>query len=378
VDLLGGIEIDRRLAKVATDLLAWRLAAARGADAPGAKDLLAAARRVEVADTLEITPRAKYDVVVGNPPYARIGKDRYGEFVERWPSLTDRGGYLNLSMAFVNHCLEFLKPGGLLSFVMPAGFIGGPSFSSFRNSIAADVVAIDRIENREGVFLDVIQDCVILTMKRAMPRRRLVAVSSLAGDGSETGLGRIKLPKDGAMWQLPTATPISTGKSLSELGWKGKVGAVVPHRWKERVVSDRRAGSLPLLWAAAIRPDGRVDYAHMRERVSGCRAIVDAEVSYVIRRPCVLVQRTSNRKQRRRINAAVVDQRVFNTIGPFVTENHVIVLMPPPEAACLQALREMTRILNSSQTTAVYDRICGTANVSVRTLLGMKLPVTGE
>jgi hypothetical protein len=71
-------------------------------------------------------------------------------------------------------------------------------------------------------------------------------------------------------------------------------------------------------------------------------------------------------------------RKCLNTIGPFVTENQVIVLMPPPEAASLQAPRDMTRVLNSSETTAVYDRICGTANVSVRTLLGMKLPVTNE
>ena len=323
-------------------------------------------------------PRPKFDVVVGNPPYARIGKDDYERFVERWPSLTDKGGYLNLSMAFVSHCLEFVKPGGLLSFVMPAGFIGGPSFAAFRKSISAEVVAIDRIEKREGMFLDVIQDCVVLTMKRGKTRRHFVAVGSIAGDGKETNVGKIKLPRDGGLWQLPTPKIIRTAKSLSDLGWKGKVGAVVPHRWTNRVISDRRAGSLPLIWAAAIRPDGRLDYAHMRERVNGCRVVVDPEVSYVIRRPCLVVQRTSNRKQKRRITAAVVDQKFLDTVGPFVTENHVITLMPPTDPASQQHLLQMARLLNSNETTALYDRICGTASVSVKTLLEMKLPVLAD
>jgi len=378
LELLDGIEIDRRLANVSTDLLAWRLAALRGTEKPNKADFATARRRVVVADTLKIAPRADYDVVVGNPPYARIGKDRYEEFVERWPSLTDKGGYLNLSMAFVCHCLAFLKPGGLLSFVMPAGFIGGPSFRAFRKSIASDVVAIDRLEKREGVFLDVIQDCVILTMKRRCSQRHSVPVSNLAGDGSETHLGRLRLPISGGPWQLPNGRTIATGKSLSDLGWKGKVGAVVPHRWKERVFSERRTGSVPLVWAAAIRPDGRVDYDHMRKRVSGCRALVDPEVSYIVRRPCVLVQRTSNRKQMRRINAAVVDRRVLDAIGPFVTENHVIVLTPPLRCSSMQNLRNMTRVLNSSETTAIYDRIGGTANVSLKILLSMKLPIVEE
>jgi len=377
LNLLSGIEIDARLANVTKDLLAWRLAIARDAEKPDREDFDAAAGRINVADTLNMKGRAKYDVVVGNPPYARIGKDDYERFVQRWPALTDKGGYLNLSMAFVSHCLEFVKPGGLLSFVMPAGFIGGPSFAAFRKSIAAEVVAIDRIEKRKGMFLDVIQDCVVLTMQRAKTRRHFVEVSSLAGDGSETVLGKIKLPRDGDFWQLPSAKVIATAKSLADLGWKGKVGAVVPHRWMDRVVSDQRRGSLPLIWAAAIRPDGSVDYEHMRKRVSGCRAVVDPEVSYVIRRPCLLVQRTSNRKQRRRINAALVDQNFLDAVGPFVAENHVITLTPPADAP-QQHLRQMTKLLNSSETTALYDRICGTASVSVKTLLEMKLPVPAD
>jgi adenine-specific DNA-methyltransferase len=267
-----GIEIDARLAKVTKGLLAWRLATARGAEKPDKEDFEAAARCIGVADTLNVQRRSKFDVVVGNPPYARIGKDDYERFVQRWPSLTDKGGYLNLSMAFVSHCLEFVKPGGLLSFVMPAGFIGGPSFAAFRKSIAAEVVAIDRIEKREGMFLDVIQDCVVLTMRRANMRRHFVEVSSLAGNGRETVVGKIKLPRDGSVWQLPSAKVIATGKSLADLGWKGKVGTVVPYRWTDRVVSDERRGSLPLIWAAAIRPDGRVDYKHMRKRTSNDKA----------------------------------------------------------------------------------------------------------
>jgi adenine-specific DNA-methyltransferase len=40
---------------------------------------------------------------------------------------------------------------------------------------------------------------------------------------------------------------------------------------------------------------------------------------------CLLVQRTTKRKQKRRINAAMVDQRFFANYGSFVVENHVIV-----------------------------------------------------
>ncbi|MET4312543.1 N-6 DNA methylase [Bradyrhizobium sp. RT4b] len=374
--LLRGIEIDRRLAKVSKDLLAWRTAFARGADEPAERDFLAVENCVEVADTLEKDASGRYDVVVGNPPYVRIGRDDYHEYVRRWPDLTDKGGYLNLSMAFLHHCATFLKPGGLLSFVMPASMIGGPSFASFRRSIASEIVAIDRIESRQRVFLDVTQDCIVVTMRRGLVRRQAVRVCSFSREGSERFLGDIKLDREGAHWEMPAVEKIATGSSLSDAGWTGKVGPVVPHRWKERISRTRAASSVALLWAAAIRPDGLLDFDHMKASVEGHRVVVDTELSYVIRRPCLVVQRTTNRKQKRRINASVVDRKFLDTVGPFVAENHVIVLTPPPEAP-MTDLREMAELLNSPQMTALYDRISGTASVSLKTLMSMELPIVG-
>jgi hypothetical protein len=63
-------------------------------------------------------------------------------------------------------------------------------------------------------------------------------------------------------------------------------------------------------------------------------------------------------------------------VGPFVAENHVIVLTPPPEAS-MADLRTMADLLNSPEMTALYDRVCGTASVSLKTLMSMKLPSLG-
>jgi adenine-specific DNA-methyltransferase len=373
--LLRGIEIDRRLAGVSKDLLAWRVALARGAEDPADRDYRAVEDCVEIADTLEKNAAGKYDVVVGNPPYVRIGREDYHDYVRRWPDLTDRGGYLNLSMAFLHHCRTFVKPGGLLSFVMPASMIGGPSFAAFRKSIAPEIIAIDRIENRQRVFLDVTQDCIIVTMRRGVEQRPTVRIGSLGRDGKDRHLGNIRLDREGARWEMPTLDAIATGSSLSEIGWTGRVGPVVPHRWNERIFRTRAASSVALLWAAAIRPDGSLDFDHMKAKVDGHRVVVDTELSYVVRRPCLVVQRTSNRKQKRRINAAVVDRRFLEDVGPFVAENHVIVLTPPPETSTAD-LQAMADLLNSLEMTALYDRVCGTASVSLKTLMSMKLPAS--
>jgi hypothetical protein len=116
-----------------------------------------------------------------------------------------------------------------------------------------------------------------------------VAVGSLAGNGTAVKLGTIKLDLAGGAWQLPASEEIRTGRSLSERGWQ---------YWSRRcrrsasvAGSDsdgKPANSFPLVWAAAIRPNGKVDYKHMCQRVKGHRVIgVDPEVSHVIRKPCL-------------------------------------------------------------------------------------------
>jgi hypothetical protein len=115
---------------------------------------------------------------------------------------------------------------------------------------------------------------------------------------------------------MPATAAIATGSSLSEMGWLGKVGTVVPHRWKDRISQTRAASSVALLCAVAIRPDGSLDFDHMKANVEGHRVVVDTELSYVVRRPCLVVPRTANRKQKRRINAGVVDRKFLENVGP--------------------------------------------------------------
>ncbi len=188
-------------------------------------------------------------------------------------------------------------------------------------------------------------------------------------------LGKLRLPLDGSPWELPCPNWIRTGRSLSELGWYGKVGPVVPHRWTDRITNRVGKRSLPLVWAAAIRPKGKVDYTHMRQCVAGARVVVNPELPYVIRRPCILIQRTANSKQTRRINAAVVDRRSLSKIGPFLAENHVIALFPPAGLSNDKNLRQMAKTLNSEECTRLYNRVSGSTSISLKILMSMRLPV---
>jgi adenine-specific DNA-methyltransferase len=108
-----------------------------------------------------------------------------------------------------------------------------------------------------------------------------------------------------------------------------------------------------------------------RPSKAGGWADAPADAPYVVRKPCVAVQRTSSRGQKRRLNAAPVSKAFLRQHGGVIAENHVILLVPiSPDAASPEALAEA---LNKAAASAELDRVCGSASISVRLLEGIEL-----
>lgn len=111
-----------------------------------------------------------------------------------------------------------------------------------------------------------------------------------------------------------------------------RVGKIVPTREGDRLYADPTPGRLPVLWASDVRPDGSfVVQGGTRTASAAWYEPADlAAVRYASFGRSVLVQRTSNRDQQRRLNAAVVSEAFADAhaVYGYVAENHVIVLEP--------------------------------------------------
>jgi adenine-specific DNA-methyltransferase len=92
----------------------------------------------------------------------------------------------------------------------------------------------------------------------------------------------------------------------------------------------------------------------------------------------VILQRTSNRRQKRRLIAAIVRQA--DAIGGrgFVTENHTIVIVPDPAKRQQLPLRTMCRLLNTAAVDARFRRISGSVSVSTKALRELPLPAAAD
>src|SRR5205814_1588959 len=123
---------------------------------------------INTANSLKLgtTRWPQFDVVVANPPYGRVFRPSK-TIKDRWSSYLT-SNYVNTYAIFTALALEMVKPGGFAALVIPTSFIGGEYYRAFRAQVLqlANVVSIDLIDERDTVFVDVVQDTCVLILKR--------------------------------------------------------------------------------------------------------------------------------------------------------------------------------------------------------------------
>ncbi|MNJ30935.1 N-6 DNA Methylase [compost metagenome] len=326
----------------------------------------------------------QYDVVVANPPYGRVFRPS-ASLRRRWAHILSHG-HVNTYALFVGLALERLKPGGLAALVIPTSFIAGPYFTAFREHLLhnCEVLELNLVRKRSAVFLDVIQDtCVLILRKGTRTAVHLPACHIVQEDGSATIAGNIGLPnKGGRAWTLPSLGNGASDelfhpalKTLADYGYTVKAGYFVWNRSKERL-NDRlhpEPGEVPLVWAHNIATgDVNLTARSDRSKISFV-TLPDASTALVTEESVVL-QRTTNKSQRRLLIAARVPSDLIARYGAFVSENHTIVVSPKRGERQQITPTELAALLNTKPLDDRYRRISGTVNISTRLLRELPLP----
>lgn len=364
---LSGVELDEGLARISNALVRQALLDEFDIMAPEGFSL------VRQGDSLA-GHAAVADVIVGNPPYAKVGAVGQREWAPRFPDIL--GGQLNLYAMFLRRSMDMVRPGGLVGFVVPTSFLHGPEFTTLRIALLerADLLCLDLIDKRSGVFLDVMQDaCFVVFRRRPAGERALeqdTRCATLHPDGSCELSGRFSPPPDGSPWRLPSQEPRPVGGHvLADYGYRCTVGYLVVNRQGDRIVDGPGEGRASLIRAACVRPDGRLDLA----RAGGQHVTVASTARYVVRGACVVMQRTANRKQVRRLNAAHASQELVVRHGGLVGENHVLFLLPDEQPKV--SVAALARLLNSIPVNDRWEGMCGSASVSAKLLALLDLPL---
>jgi adenine-specific DNA-methyltransferase len=382
---LHGVEIEPDLSKLSKVLLADLLA-----------DEIRAAKRkpnilIRQADTLKLRPPAVlYDAIIGNPPYGRLFRPSKTILEDFAPVITD--GYVNLYALFLEQTIRFVKPGGVICLIVPMSFVGGPYFAALRKRILerAHVIKLDPIDKRSDVFLDVLYDvCVLMLRKKGgLQAAAAPSCSLLMSDQPNRFLGNLEIQsqRNCSIWALPDGHKneglFQNGlDTLSDYGYTARTGYFVWNRERKRyrVGKNPRANEVPLVWAHNVKP-GAV--CRPCDGGSGTGKIgfvtIKATSTAVIREDAIILQRTSNKRQSRRLIAAIARQsRVPGTRG-FVGENHTIIIARDPTKKTAVTLSVLCRLLNTAAVDCRFRRISGTVSVSTKALNQLPLPAADQ
>jgi adenine-specific DNA-methyltransferase len=384
-----GIEVDPVAAWIANVVLTGVLAR------HGRSPTRGLVSQVKVRDALRIpdTWFGSADVVVGNPPYGRVTdapelRARFGR------SLFGHANYYGL---FTDLAIRLVNEAGLVGFVTPASFLGGHYYKRLRALIRAEAPpqAIEFVEARSGVFEGVLQETVLTVLRRGSQQQHVqVSVSNVSSSlegKAGTVVGVTGLPGERSdPWVLPRAATDSVliasaatmAFRLADYGFRVSTGPLVWNRHKAQLREQSARGTLPIIWAESVLPNGRFAFSAARRNHKPRIALTHSQSHLIERTPCVLVQRTTAKEQTRRLIAALLPRDFLEEEGGAVVENHLNVVRngAPAAAQCSGVLRGdvglqvIEAILNSSVVDRLFRCINGSVAVSAYEIASLPFP----
>lgn len=320
--------------------------------------------------------------VVMNPPYGRVRLDQ--EERARWSHTVY--GHANRYSLFLASAASQIRRGGVLSALVPAGWLGGSYFQRLRAHLAAEAPLhrVAYVRERADVFsTGVLQETLLATFVRGEQAQEIRCEAlTVNGHSARQAIGTARPPVIPDLpWPLPrdvSDVPLVRRAArlparLSDYGWKVSTGPLVWNRAKERISDRRHKNSVKIMWAADL--DGGTPHrvpAREPQRWIHLRPGDDRKLA--LDQPAVLVQRTTAPEQPRRLLAAELNASCLEEWGGrVVVENHVNVLTQGDPESPLTA-RLLLALLDSDALDRLYRCLTGSVAVSAYELAAMPLP----
>jgi adenine-specific DNA-methyltransferase len=338
--------------------------------------------------TLPVDWYARTDVIVGNPPYGRIALDpeiRRNFARSIW-------GHANIYGVFTELALRLTRRGGVVGYVTPTSFLGGEYFKALRGLLITDAapITMDFVEGRSGVFDTVLQETVLIVLRRGnasgrvrvrLNRSDLDSPRSYIRDAGDHALPR----SSGKPWLLPRAVAdvalvraaATSPFTLRDAGVVVSTGPLVWNRFKPFLHSEQSADSLPIVWAESVLPTGEFELSARRRGHLPFLRIQPGKHHLVTNEPCVLLQRTTAKEQRRRLIAAHLPSDVVARFGGVVIENHLNVVRIATDSAPGLSTRVLLAFLRSEVADRLFRSMSGSVAVSAYEIESLPLPYLG-
>ena len=284
---------------------------------------------------LDDIDKEKYDIIISNPPYKKIGKnDDEAKKMEKVIY-----GQPNLYFLFMAKAVELLKQDGEMIFIVPRSWTSGTYFKKFREMFLENTkltnihlfVSRDKVFNKENVL----QETMIL---RAVKTKKKQSNIQITQSNSNEDFDKIVkydieydvcvekdneryvyLPiNDDDIKVLETVNEFST--KLKDIGLKLKTGLTVDFRNEKYLEKYATNENVPLFSSIHFK-NGFVNFPSKDEEPQyinkGNTSLLQKNTNYLF------IKRFSSKEENRRIQPAMFFKKEFENYDYISTENHI-------------------------------------------------------
>ena len=258
---------------------------------------------------------AKYDLIVGNPPYVVCGKEdvpaQYKDYVTGRP---------NLFCTFMLHSISMLAPGGVLAFIIPTSFLNAAYYSKTRNYMKSVGTILDIINfTKDNKFIETQQTTIGLIYRLH---------SSSVSNGTSTECKFSMKVGDNYVFteNAEDIKEILRGSTtLKTLGIQVKTGTVVWNEYKDILTDD--ATKTLLIYNSNVAKTNSVEILQFSNEEKKQYITMDGSTG-----PCIVVNR-GNGNSAYQLTYAYVDGK-----RPYLVENHLNMILCKTEATAKKIL----------------------------------------
>ena len=273
-------------------------------------------QRFEYNQLLGADPRPqKFDWVIGNPPYMKIGRD--APEAVAMPAICH--GAPNLYFLFAAMSLFNLRNNGEMVYIIPRSWTSGAYFKKFRQQFLHQGV-IEHIHlfiSRDKIFEkeSVLQETIIIKVKRALEKPPKIVITTTQTNQDFSNKTIFEAPyeivvsgDDAYVYLVTNEQEIETLRQLNhwhdtlpDIGLRMRTGLTVDFRNPDTLRNTAEEHAVPLFYSHHLR-DGRVVFPVGKEHeyiVTDQQGLLQKNTNYLF------VKRFTAKEERRRLQCGI-------------------------------------------------------------------------
>jgi len=274
------------------------------------------------ADFINYKTEQLYDLIIGNPPYFVCKKSDIPKEYECYIH-----GRPNIFGLFILHSLSLLKPGGIISLIIPKSFLNSLYYSTIRNYIKemCSIVKIDDYSNLND-FIDTKQSTFGLILQKNIGKQEVLGCmysmfinSNFIFTNNSENLREI----------------FENSTTLDKMGLKVRTGQIVWNEVKDELTNDE--DNTLLIYNTNISKDNKFQLKSFKNDKKGQYINRDGRID-----PVLVVNR-GNGNSAYKLNYAIIKQ------GPFLIENHLNEIYSPKKINQTELINLYEKVIKSFQ-----------------------------